>query len=164
MVRWAVRDLPGLLDQLRAAVPPELLPPPAGELLARLHPPSPGGFAWAAALATIIPAIVYWSGAARGPRSRWTVLAVWLQALFLVNVFVPHVAATLWLRRYTPGVVSAVLVNLPLSWVVLRAAVREEVVSRRALVVFGLSAAVALGVLVAALLAMGAVAERMLGG
>ncbi len=164
MARWAVRDLPGLVGRLRAAVPPELLPPPTGELLARFQPPTAGAFAWSAALATVLPAIAYWAGAARGPRSRWTTLAGWLQAVFLVNVFVPHLAATLWLRRYTPGVASALLVNLPLSWVVLRAAVAEGVVTRRGLVLFGVSAALALGILVAGLLTMGALLERMLGG
>ncbi len=164
MARWANRALPGLLEQVRAAVPPELLPPPAGELLARFQPPTAGAFAWSAALATVLPAIAYWAGAARGPRSRWTVLAVWLQAVFLVTVLVPHLAASLWLRRYTPGVATALLVNLPLSWVLLRAAVREGVVTPRALAVFGVSAAVALGVLAAALLTGGALLERMLAG
>ncbi len=164
MARWAVRDLPGLVEQARAAIPPDLLPPPAAELIARFQPPTATAFAWSAALATILPAIAYWVGARRGPRSRFTALAVWLQAIFLVNVFVPHLAATLWLRRYTPGVVSAVLLNLPLSWVVLRAAVREGVVTRRGLALFGVSAALALGVLVALLLAAGALLARMLGG
>ncbi len=164
MARWAVRDLPRLVEQARAAIPPELLPPPAGALLARFQPPGAAAFAWSAGLATILPALVYWTGARRAPRSRFTTLAVWLQAVFLVNVFVPHLAATLWLRRYTPGVVSAVLVNLPLSWVLLRAAVREGVVTRAGLAVFGVSAALALGVLAGALLALGTMLQRLLGG
>lgn len=164
MARWANRDLPGLVERTRAAIPPELLPPPAGELLARFRPPSAPEFGWAAALATILPALVYWAGARRGPRSRVTALAVWLQAIFLLNVFVPHLAATLWLRRYTPGVVSALLVNLPLSWVILRAALREEVVTRRGLVLFFVSAAVAYGALVAALLVLGSMLARAFGG
>ncbi len=164
MARWANRDLPGLVERARAAIPPDLLPPPAGELLARVQPPSATEFAWSAALATILPALAYWVGAGRGPRSRWTALAVWLQAIFLLNVFAPHLAATLWLRRYTPGVVSALLVNLPLSWVILRAALREEVISRRGLVVFFVSAAIAYGALVAGLLVLGSLLARAFGG
>jgi len=164
MVRWAARDLPGLVERARAAIPPDLLPPPAADLLARFQPPPATEFAWSAALATILPALVYWAGARRGPRSRLTALAVWLQAMFLLNVFVPHLAATLWLRRYTPGVVSAVLLNLPLSWVVLRAALREGVVSRRGLVLFGLSAVLGYGILGAALLVLRTVVARVLGG
>lgn len=111
-----------------------------GRQLERLRPPTPGQFYWAAALATIVPGLIYWIAAARGPRSRWTTVAVWCQALFLLNVFVPHLSATVALRRYTPGVLTALLLNLPLSWLLFRAAVREGVVSRRALLVFGICA------------------------
>jgi len=164
MARWANRDLPGLLEQLRAAIPPELLSPPAAQLLARLQPPSSSAFAWSAVLATILPGIAYWAGARRGPRSRFTALAVWLQAVFLLNVFVPHLAASVWQRGYTPGVLSALLVNLPLSWVVLRAAEREGVVTERKLVVFFVSAIIAYGVLVVLLLALVAMLSRLLSG
>jgi hypothetical protein len=31
----------------------------------------------------------------------------------LLNVFVPHIPARVWFRSYTPGVVTAVMINLP---------------------------------------------------
>ena len=164
MARWARDQLPGLLEQARAAVPPELLPPGGAELLARLQPPSPAQFYWAAALATIVPAILYWIAAARGPRSRWTTVAVWCQAIFLLNIFVPHLAASLVLRRYTPGVITAVLLNLPLCWLLFRAALREGVLSRRAFGIFLLSAVVGYAALLGALLALaGQLAEMSTG-
>ncbi len=146
---WLRDQLPGLLEGVRASFPPEALTPEAAALLERLRPPTPGQFYWTLVWVTIIPAAVYWVAAARGPRSRWTTVAVWCQAVFLVNVFVPHLAGAIALRRYTPGVVTAVLLNLPLSWLLLRAAVREGAVTRRALLAFGVSAVAACVLLLA---------------
>ena len=44
----------------------------------------------------------------------------------LVNVFVPHLPAALWFRSYAPGVVTAVLVNLPLMSYLAVRALREQ--------------------------------------
>ncbi len=154
MARWARDQLPGLLEQARAAVPPDLLPAGGAELLARLHPPSATQFYWAAVLATIIPAVIYWVAAARGPRSGWTTVAVWCQAIFFLNIFLPHLAASVVLRRYTPGVVTALLLTLPLSWLLFRAAMREGVLTRRAFGVFLVSAALGYAAVIGALLAL----------
>ncbi len=163
MARWARDQLPGLLDKARAAVPPDL-PPGAADLLQRLQPPTPGQFYWAAAVATVVPALLYWTAAARGLRSRWTTVAVWCQALFLLNIFLPHLTASLALRRYTPGVVSALLLNLPLSWLIFRAALREGVLSRHALGVFLVSAVVGYAAVMGALLALARELSAMTAG
>ncbi len=44
----------------------------------------------------------------------------------LANVFIPHIPATLAFGEYTPGVVTAVLVNLPVMSLLLFKAVREQ--------------------------------------
>jgi hypothetical protein len=36
-----------------------------------------------------------------------------VQAGLLLNAFVPHVFLSLWARRYTPGVATALLLNVP---------------------------------------------------
>ena len=80
--------------------------------------------------ATVVPAAVVLaatSGRASGGKA-WAV--VFVQSLFLVNVFVPHVPAAVALGGYAPGVVTAVLVNLPYSVYFLRRSVSEGVVSR----------------------------------
>ncbi len=164
MARWANRDLPLLLERARAPVPPDMLPPGWGEILARVQPPTAADFAWSAALATIVPALVYWPAAVRGPRSRFTRVAVWLQAVFLLNVFIPHLAGTVVLRRYTPGVVSALLLNLPLSWVLLRGAVRDGVVTRKGLGVFALTSAAGYLVLIGLVLLLGHVLAQLVAG
>lgn len=54
----------------------------------------------------------------------------------LVNVFVPHVPASILFRGYTPGVVTAVLVNLPLMSALIVVALREQWVTEREALVF----------------------------
>ena len=46
-------------------------------------------------------------------------------AALLANVFIPHIPATLLFHTYTPGIVTAVLINLPLCVALLRRAVRD---------------------------------------
>jgi hypothetical protein len=80
-----------------------------------------------------------------GPRSVWAYLLFGGIVAMLVNVFVPHVPATLSFRSYTPGVVTAVLANLPvMSYLALRA-VRERWVSGGRAAAFGVGVPVGLG-------------------
>jgi thiamine transporter ThiT len=65
----------------------------------------------------------------RGKESVWTYLLFGCAATMLVNVFVPHVPATLAFREYTPGVVTAVLINLPFMSVFMVTAVHDHWVS-----------------------------------
>lgn len=52
-------------------------------------------------------------------------LSVAIAAVMFLNVFVPHVPAALLLGGYSPGVATAVLVNLPVSVYFLRRSARE---------------------------------------
>jgi len=104
---------------------PELL----HTLVATVSYPS---FLWALLVATLLPlAVVAW--AATHPAARW---AHWLtavvQAVFALNVLV-HLAAAVALRGYAPGLLTAVLVNLPFSVAFFTRAARERWLTRRAL-------------------------------
>jgi len=57
-------------------------------------------------------AVTYLS-ARRGPGSIWAYLTFGYIIAMLANVFVPHVPAAIVFRGYAPGVVTAVLINLP---------------------------------------------------
>lgn len=61
-----------------------------------------------------------------GEQSVWAYLLFGYAAAMLINVFVPHVPATLVFRAYTPGVVTAVLINLPFMSVLLFKAVHDH--------------------------------------
>jgi len=46
----------------------------------------------------------------------------------LLNVVFPHFIATVVLRRYAPGIVTALLLNFPITFLLLRRAVLEKYV------------------------------------
>ena len=76
-------------------------------------------------IATAVPFVVtIWAQTSSSVAALWCVLLI--QAIVAVNV-VWHVAvATTVLHGYVPGLVTAVLINLPFSVYLLRRAVRER--------------------------------------
>jgi hypothetical protein len=87
----------------------------------------------ALALATLIPILLIAWVARRpdDPRRLWW--AVLLQMVVLLNVASHLVAAVFVMRGYSPGLATALAINLPFSIHLLRRAMRERWVSRRAL-------------------------------
>ncbi len=75
------------------------------------------------------------------PRSLGARTLLVVQVGMLVNAFW-HVAAAIMLRGYAPGVLTALLVEVPISIVVLGRNWREQWLSRRATVAAGLIVAV----------------------
>jgi hypothetical protein len=137
--RWAIWLLPlalALHNVEEAATMPAALP----GLAARLSPDlrqlagslSPGAIWLALALATAVPlAVSVWADRRPGqPAARWLVLALW--ATVLLNTAWHGAAALLVFHGYAPGVLSAVLVNLPLSVLALGSGLRGGWVSRPA--------------------------------
>jgi len=79
---------------------------------------------------TVIPYLI----ALLWPGRAWAVyLLVGLQVVMLINVLA-HVLMALFFRGYTPGLVTALLINLPFSLYLLRRALYERWVSKRAVV------------------------------
>ena len=77
-------------------------------------------------LATLAAFAVTRQCAVQGRESIWTYLYFGGAATMVIKVFVPHLPATLLFRQYTPGVVTAVLINLLLNILLLYKAVRER--------------------------------------
>jgi len=88
-----------------------------------------GQFLLALGLVTLAP----YAFAASGPlerRSRAFLLVLGTQMVVLVNV-AAHVATAVWARGYAPGLVTALLVNLPFSIFLFRRALRGAWVRSR---------------------------------
>lgn len=68
---------------------------------------TPDSFGWSLLAVSATAAVAVALGA------RWPVLPKVLAWIMLINVAVPHVPAAIALGGYSPGVLSAVLVNLP---------------------------------------------------
>jgi hypothetical protein len=80
---------------------------------------------------TILPALVtVWASTG---RQHWlkdfAVCSV--ASILLANVFIPHVPAAIAAGGYAPGLVTAVAINLPFVLLLLRAAVREQILPKR---------------------------------
>ncbi len=83
--------------------------------------------------ATVVPAGIVLV-ATTGQPSRGTAWAVvFVEAVFLANVVIPHLPAALLLGGYAPGVVTAVCINLPYGVYFLWRSTREGAVSRMGL-------------------------------
>jgi hypothetical protein len=70
--------------------------------------------------------MVTYLSARNGRDSLWSYLLFGSIVTMLANVFVPHVPASIVFRAYTPGVATAVLINLPLMTWLAVLAVRDK--------------------------------------
>jgi hypothetical protein len=86
----------------------------------------------------LIYAVTFFAYKAKRESAAVYTLAGFL-SLMLINVFLPHLLATLYLGKYAPGVVTGVLLNLPVTLYLLRKAIQEQYISRKK---FGAASAV----------------------
>lgn len=117
--------------------------------------PDPGAFRFAAALLIVAAYVVTYLSGRRGKETPWAYLMFGYIVAMLANVFIPHVPATLMLRSYTPGVVTAVLINLPVMSLLAIQAVRERWVSGRKAVMFGIAVPLAIAGIIPLLFVIG---------
>jgi len=96
----------------------------------RWHAPvTPGAFRFGAAVLTILAFVIAGLSAGSGKQSIWTYLAFGYMAAMLANVLLPHIALTVAMRRYMPGVVTGVFLNLPVLSLLMVLAIRDGYVS-----------------------------------
>lgn len=94
---------------------------------------------WSGLLLLTLAAFAFTSLSARkGAQSIWAYLLFGGASTMLLNVFVPHLPATLILRAYTPGVVTALLINLPVMSLLLYKALHDHWVSGAKAVAYAL--------------------------
>lgn len=109
--------MPAFIEKRNAAVSGGFIPPIAYRQ-----------FLLALLIITVIPYVI----ALVWLNRRWAAyLLVGLQVVMLINVFAHTLLAIFW-GGYTPGLVTAFLINLPFSLYLLRRAVREGWMSKRA--------------------------------
>ena len=92
-------------------------------------PVSPGVFLFAVSVFTILAFAVTWLSARSGKQTVWTYLAFGYMVAVIANALVPHIALTLAMRRYMPGVVTGAFLNLPVLSLLVVLALREGYVS-----------------------------------
>ncbi len=93
-----------------------------------VHPPPAGELRVALLVLTVLALAVTALSAKKGARSLWAYLTFGYIVAMWVNVLVPHLPATMIFFSYTPGVATAVLINLPvMSYLAVRAMAEEWV-------------------------------------
>ena len=104
------------------------------ERAGRLRPPVEAPALWFA-LAVITGAawLLAWA-AGRSERSPWRRIEAGWWGMVLLNVLFPHVLGSLYLLEYAPGVVTAVVLNLPVHAYLLREELRTGTLAPRAAV------------------------------
>lgn len=91
----------------------------------------------------------------QGKQSLGAYLVAGYALAMLLNVLVPHAAASLAMRCYMPGTATAVLLNLPVTIAVLALAIREGYIEQHAFLVCGPVIVVAIVALIPLLFWMG---------
>jgi uncharacterized protein with HXXEE motif len=91
----------------------------------RWHQPvGTGEFRFAVGILTVLAYLAAGLSASGGKESVGTYLLAGYALAMLLNVVFPHVLATIALRRYAPGTATALLLNLPVTVLLLSTAIQ----------------------------------------
>jgi hypothetical protein len=93
--------------------------------------PPLGALRFGLVVATIVPAAIILIAMRAGRSVLLDSLVCLISTLYLANAFLPHLAEFFVYHAYGPGLVSAVLINIPLCSWLLRQAVHEGRLSAR---------------------------------
>ena len=110
-----------------------------------VRPPGASEFRTALVVITVAAFVVTYLSARRGPQSVWAYLTFGSVVAMLANVFIPHLPAAIFFGGYAPGVVTAIVINLPLTTLLVFRAVRDGWVSGGRAVAFGAGVPLVLG-------------------
>ncbi len=115
-------------------------------------------------LATAISALaVVYAGLGRQTRAKEFIVCT-IAGIYFANVFLPHIPSAIAAKGYAPGVVTAVLVNLPLCFSLWRGAVGERILSLPQVIWSGILGAILLIPSIVAVMLMADLVLRLLWG
>ena len=80
----------------------------------------------ALAMLSVAAFVVTYFSVRTGPGSLAAYLLFGSIVTMLANVFIPHIPASIAFRSYTPGVVTAVAINLPVMSILMLRSLRER--------------------------------------
>jgi hypothetical protein len=90
------------------------------------HPIQPSVFRFAVLILTLLAYIFSIAALIGGKHSIGAYLVSGYALAMLLNVVFPHLIATIALKKYAPGLASAILLNLPITSALLYYAVAED--------------------------------------
>ena len=83
-------------------------------------------FVIAVTILTLAGFLITYFGVEYLANSTGYLIVLGIQAILLFNAFIPHIAATVRFRMYSPGVISATLITLPFSFYLFRRALDDD--------------------------------------
>jgi len=96
------------------------------------HPPVGRYEFWfAVAVLTALVYVLMALSIRNGKQSLATYLFVGYAFAMLLNVIMPHLLSSLFLHRYSPGLATALIINLPITALTWRLAMRDGFVSEK---------------------------------
>lgn len=116
----------------------------AARLGLSFEPPSWAATQIALVLVTVLPAVVVvWASFGRQGLIKDMVVCG-IAGIFFANIFLPHLPLSIAIGGYSPGIVTAIVINLPFCLLLWRSAVRENILSLRHIVIAGCLGLIAL--------------------
>ena len=119
-------------------------------------------FAIAVAVLTVLVFAATWLGRLGPKQSVGMYVTTGVQAIIFINVIFPHIAVTVRSRSYNPGLLTAVIFNLPFSVYLYQRAVAEGYITTLGVIVTLAIAPFAMIVLIASSLRLGEIICRHL--
>jgi len=119
------------------------------------RPVSSSAFRFAVAVLTALAVVVTAWAVLAGPQSVGAYLLAGYALAMLLNVVMPHVLATMVLRRYMPGLSTALALNLPVTILLLRSSFAQGYVSFPTFVYYGVAVCAALVISIPVLFRIG---------
>jgi hypothetical protein len=77
-------------------------------------------------LVTLAPALVILWAVSGSQGKRKDFATLWIAGIFAANALLQHIPGAIVARGYSPGVLTAVTINLPFAFLLYRAALREQ--------------------------------------
>ncbi len=94
-------------------------------------------FRFAVAVLTLLAYGITYLSSIRSPQSIAAYALAGYALAMLLNVFVPHILATITLRQYAPGTATAVLFNLPVCSMLLYVGFQDRYIDTDKFVLYG---------------------------
>ena len=118
-------------------------------------------FSIAVTFLTLLAFIVTRWGVNSPPQSLGVYLVVTLQAVILLNAFLPHMAVTIRYRSYNPELITAVFLNLPFSIYFFTRALSDNFITTQGTLLSLIFAPVVMIIFIAISLKLGEVVVRL---
>lgn len=97
------------------------------KLPVKIHPAvSTRQFVTAVSVLTLIGFLLTYLGIAQIPQPTGYLIVLEIQMALAFNAIIPHLLSTLRFRMYSPGVITAILINLPFSYYLFQRALNEK--------------------------------------